>query len=542
MSGEYSVDTPATLPLAKTERPARYLLALSAFVALGFVGIWQTNVRLAPEMYSPEGVAEIAETLSKGENYAVFDLNINIRLLRDEQIARMTTTPDVIVLGASHWQEAHTSLIPHKNYFNAHVHRDYYEDILGVTEMLVRHDRLPKQMIIAIRDDLFTPLEARTDHLWLPGIPYYNAMAKQLGMQPLSVWESMPIKRWRELASLPMLHSNAVRLGNASGTQIPRPSLTTDHASLDTLLPGGSIVWSRDHQAIFTAERAHRISVESANYRLNKPPKIDLKGVAAIDTLLAFLKSKNVEVFLAKPPFNPDYYDRVVRGTYGDGLRKIEKITQDYATKYGWQVIGSFNPHDLGCKSRMYIDSEHASPECLAMLFDRYIALDMAKSSNQIAAVASGKVNDLSHDLSAVEPIQPPPPLAPIVIAAAPPSVISAPVAASPPAESAVPMAKRRAANPKLVPVSTVAKLERKTVVAHVAPKAIHPATVARHISKPNGNDARTDHYSITSRTAQLTNTPVVHQPHAMVWPGDQYYPDRVRAARVHRIGHIQSR
>ena len=40
------------------------------------------------------------------------------------------------MLGASHWQEAHADLLPGRRFYNAHVHRDYYEDLLAVAEML----------------------------------------------------------------------------------------------------------------------------------------------------------------------------------------------------------------------------------------------------------------------------------------------------------------------------------------------------------------------------------------------------------------------
>jgi hypothetical protein len=95
----------------------------------------------------------------------VFDLNLDSRELRRQQIARLETRPEVVVLGASHWQEAHADLLPGRRFYNAHVHRDYYEDLLAVTEMLIRHDRLPKTLLVSIRDLTFLPVERRTDTL-----------------------------------------------------------------------------------------------------------------------------------------------------------------------------------------------------------------------------------------------------------------------------------------------------------------------------------------------------------------------------------------
>lgn len=130
--------------------------------------IWSTNRSYAPEMYGLGGMAPAAEAHATGKNYAVFDLNLNIRALRDEQLKRMTKTPEVVLLGASHWQEAHKNLLPGYDMFNAHIHRDYWEDPLGMVELLERHNRLPKKLIISVRDNQFTPVELRKDFLWSP--------------------------------------------------------------------------------------------------------------------------------------------------------------------------------------------------------------------------------------------------------------------------------------------------------------------------------------------------------------------------------------
>lgn len=356
----------ALAPKSAESCGGRFLIALGVLVVVGFALLAVTNRAFAPEMYARSGPREMAEAFSRGENYAVYDLNINIREMRDEHIARMTETPDVMILGASHWQEAHRWLLPKSNFYNAHVHRDYYEDMLGMVEILVRHDRLPKRLVIAIRDKLFTPIPARRDFLWLPGVPYYRAMARRLGLEEHSTWATLPVQRWRELASLPMLYNNVTRFANATVT--PQATSEARFEDLDVLLPGGSIIWSSEHKRLFTAERARREALQFAEASINAPPQIDPKGVKAITTLFDFLKEKGVEVILAHPPFNPLFYDRAMQGPYAEGLRRIEDLTRDFARKYDWRIIGSFDPRVVGCTKEMYIDAEHANPHCLSKL------------------------------------------------------------------------------------------------------------------------------------------------------------------------------
>lgn len=366
-------EVPEAVADKSPERPFAYVCAFLVITGLCLFGVWQGNRKFAPEMYHSSGPIAFAEAFDRGENFATFDLNINIREMRNEQISRFKKTPEVAVLGASHWQEAHVELLPEMDFYNAHVHRDYYEDMPAVVEMFERHNRLPRKLIIAIRDRLFTPVADRTDFLWLPGIPYYEAIAPRLGIKAHAYWETAPVQRWREMASVRMLYSNVLRWYKAP----VKPHATKkDHfETLDVLLPGGSIHWSGQHNRLFTQERSRRLATEFANQNFASPPKIDPKGIETMDRLLAYLKKKNVEVAFVHPPFNPIYYDRVKNGAYRTGLARIEKITQNFAKKYGFKVFGSFDPAQVGCTKEMYIDAEHANSACLGKIFKQYSAL-----------------------------------------------------------------------------------------------------------------------------------------------------------------------
>ncbi len=352
----------------------RYAIAFLLATAVGIGAIWFANQSYAPEMYGSGGMAPAAEAHAKNQNYAVFDLNLNIRALREEQLRRMTKTPEVILLGASHWQEAHKDLLKGRDFFNAHIHRDYWEDPLGMVELLLRYNRLPKKLIISIRDNQFTPVENRKDFLWEPGIPAYREMSKRLGLETQSYIKTLPYDRGRALISLPMLFENFTRWHNAS--EYPGATEEKHFETLDALLPDGSIVWSNHKMHLFTAERTTAESVTFADKRKNDPPKVDPKGVEAFEALLKFLKQRSVSVYLVNPPFNPTYYDRLQGTPYGDGLKRIQSLIQKIATDHKLPLFGSFNPHELGCTSDMYIDAEHANDKCLQKIFDQYIALD----------------------------------------------------------------------------------------------------------------------------------------------------------------------
>ena len=57
------------------------------------------------------------------------------------------------MLGASHWQEAHSGLVLTAGSTTTRTSIGYYyEDFLAVVEMLIQHRRLPDTLILSIRD------------------------------------------------------------------------------------------------------------------------------------------------------------------------------------------------------------------------------------------------------------------------------------------------------------------------------------------------------------------------------------------------------
>lgn len=364
------------------ERPGAYFVLLAAVFVIGLFGVRYGNLALAPLLYDQEKIVEVAAHMGEGRSYATYDLNVEMRGIRRESIRHLKRTPQVAVLGASHWQEGHSSLATGRDFYNAHVHRDYYEDILAVSEMLLEAGRLPSQMIITIRDNLFTPIDDRTDYLWLPAIPDYRRMARRLGIAPHPVYKTLPTPQWRQSLSLSLLSANIKRWWRAPY----QPQVTADHhhPTLDVLLPDGSIEWSTTHLDAFTPESSARKALEFAHQRRDDPPKIDPDGVEAVDRLLAFLKARGVEIYLAHPPFNPIYFDVVREGPYMAGLERVMQVTRDLAAKYELPIIGGFDPAEVGCTSDMYIDAEHSNPACLAQIINEYVQLDQQTNGTRV--------------------------------------------------------------------------------------------------------------------------------------------------------------
>ncbi len=351
------------------DRPARYLAVLGLAFVLLWGAIIVANLRLNPLVYDSAAQAHVAEAFVAGQSYGVFDLNIDMRGLRREHIKRLPVAPEIAVIGASHWQEGVSSLFPGRDVYNAHVHRDYYEDILAVVEMFVASDRLPKTLIISIRELTFTPPAERTDFLWLAGLADYRAMARRLGIAPHAWFETFRISPWLDLTSLPAAWDGARRWLLAD--ERPGPTHRTTARGLDILHPAGFITWSDEHEALFTPARAIDEAQKEFDFSKGRRITIDADAVDAIDRLLGFLVDRGVRVILVHPPFNPVYHDQLIETPYGDDMERLVAVSADLAERHGLAVVGSFDATEIGCDRTMFIDSQHGRPACLGKLVAR---------------------------------------------------------------------------------------------------------------------------------------------------------------------------
>lgn len=348
---------------AKAFGVAKHLVGAFAIAVMALGPVMEANRRYAPERYQPDTIARVADAFEVGASYAIFDLNIDFRKLREEQIKRLSRKPELVVLGGGQWREAGANLVPDRGYLNLHVPLDYYDDALGMVELLVRQDKLPKDLVITLRDGFFMPAAARSDSGWLSGFANYQAMGARLSLAPLSLWERYPLQSSGELMSPVMLYANALRWHTAN--ERPGPTFRKRYAALDVLLPDGSISWSDEHLALMTRERAKRLAIANADAQRTNPPAIDPRGVEALDRLLSYLGVRNVAVHLALPPFNPIFFDRIQDSPYMEELGQVEAVTRELAEKHKLAIVGSFDPNKVGCTTDMFIDAENASAACI---------------------------------------------------------------------------------------------------------------------------------------------------------------------------------
>ncbi len=345
--------------------PIFVVVALLALLALAGI-----NYVANPMTYSPSHLRTIASRLNGGGDYAIYDPNINWRVLRREHIRIMTTTPDILLGGGSDWQEASADLVQGKSFYNAHVHADFIEDIFAITYLLEDSGRMPETLILGIGHLAFQPLDHREFTEWLEWVPEYRAMADKLEIEPHFWYETLRTQHWQALFSLrELMRQFGLHLRRA---EMAGPTDRNETESLEVIVADGSLRWSKASQARFTPTYAHESSLKMLRQLPqidDTEPQVDRALVEATDKLIAHLKTSGVNVVLVLAPFNPDYYDVAHRLPFGKTLDEVESIAKRFSEKYGVAIAGSFDPHKIGCSADQFVDFHHPKHACLKLVF-----------------------------------------------------------------------------------------------------------------------------------------------------------------------------
>ncbi len=186
-------------------RLARYLAIFIACILLVLGAIGTANYLLNPLIYSPAKQARAAEALAAGQNIKIADSNIDWRGLRREHIARLPYTPEVLVFGGSRWQEAVGDSLPGRKMYTAFAQNDHLEDMMALTELPQKNNKLPETLVLSVRFATFENLDKRVAWRWKTLAPEYLEMGKRLNVETRPWHEWFPKEKWLSLFSVDLL-------------------------------------------------------------------------------------------------------------------------------------------------------------------------------------------------------------------------------------------------------------------------------------------------------------------------------------------------
>ena len=92
----------------------------------------------------------------------------------------------------------------------------------------------------------------------------------------------------------------------------------------------------------------------------------DRNAIKLFTHLVLYLQQRFNVIFVLIP-YNPLVYDSQLQ-PFTTAITLIEPIVHQIAKSVGVQVIGSYNPHNIGCKADEFWDAIHPKPKCTMKL------------------------------------------------------------------------------------------------------------------------------------------------------------------------------
>ena len=313
----------------------------STGIFLLFVGTISSQVNIDIEK-------QMAESLSKSE--AIYSTNINERIFIDYRIGVENANPGTVIIGSSRVMQIGNHNNAGSN-LNLAVSGASVEDILAIAYLATDKYR-PVRIYISADPWLFNSNSGQSR--WEALSHAYKEELRILGVD-IKVNEpavKSPIP-FNQLLSRIYTEVNVNRIGAPDAN----PEL------IDKIRKDGSRVYNIEYenstQSAIELEALDALNYAMLNY------KYSVGNETQLEFLLRNLKD-DYKVFLILSPYHPKVYKAMQEKNMV--YLQIEQMYKDIATRTGVQIVGSYNPAQVGCNKFEFYDGMHPKESCMKKL------------------------------------------------------------------------------------------------------------------------------------------------------------------------------
>ena len=317
------------------------VFVFSTGIFLLFVGTLSSQVNIDIEK-------QMAESLSKSE--AIYSTNINERIFIDYRIGVENANPGTVIIGSSRVMQIGNHNNAGSN-LNLAVSGASVEDILAIAYLATDKYR-PVRIYISADPWLFNSNSGQSR--WEALSHAYKEELRILGVD-IKVNEpavKSPIP-FNQLLSRIYTEVNVNRIGAPDAN----PEL------IDKIRKDGSRVYNIEYENL-TQSAIELEALDALNYAMLNY-KYSVGNETQLEFLLRNLKD-DYKVFLILSPYHPKVYKAMQEKNMV--YLQIEQMYKDIATRTGVQIVGSYNPAQVGCNKFEFYDGMHPKESCMKKL------------------------------------------------------------------------------------------------------------------------------------------------------------------------------
>ena len=236
------------------------------------------------------------------------------------------------------------------------------EDYLALSEAILRNEKPPKVIVFGI--DPWS-LNFDRDSRWVRYKQNFFNMKSKLEGEYHDDNSSSTLALMRNLINREYL-LRSVQLIRSERTRPIKNVQEFDHqVGLDdpVLLPDGSLIYSGKH-----IRNALALEVSGIHdFRIRGSRWVTEKAVELFTRLVKYLQQQKFKIIFVLVPYHPAVWD-ITEQSAVTAMKVVESKVHEIARSTGVQVVGSYNPSNIGCTADEYFDAIQGKTICLTKL------------------------------------------------------------------------------------------------------------------------------------------------------------------------------
>ncbi len=304
----------------------------------------------------------IAESLMNGKPAYITSGNVDERLLKCYMIEQMPKDADCVLIGSSTVLGIRKEHVGTDSFYNLGVSGADYYDIMATAAMLEMNHVNPKRIILGVDHYFFCEgiyeNNARSKS-WRPYAKYMEDILEDANpLSPQLDLEAQQKEQFRQLLSITYFQASVEFLKNNGSLQIARWGMADREYKGAYFQVDGSMVYPRDYENTSVETAIKAATDYDMEYQFGSYRHMNARSKEQFEKLVNYWTKQGAKVVFFLCPVSPALWERYDTERYPI-LPEIEEYVRSMAEKYDVEVIGSYNPKDVGVSDEDYYDARH---------------------------------------------------------------------------------------------------------------------------------------------------------------------------------------
>ena len=319
----------------------------------------------------------IAAQMAAGKNVeGLEESDYNDRNLLAARLQGMEEAPQVMVLGSSRVYTFDHTMFGTDSFYNAGLSEATVYDLLAVSGILFKQDKLPETVVIGVDAFLFNKSHDNEKWKELESYANYMSLTMEGKLSPELAHPRKDTGRdWKKTLSLDYFRYNVTLLPEGKRFAV---SYTEDWETDGYLKHSdGSVSYQRELREVNPAdveEMTRQAMEEHVVYRMTDYEEIDKQHFQYFSWLIEDLQQAGVEVILYLPPYSPMMYNYIESEEAFQITLDVEEKVKELAQRKGIALYGSYDPAGCGLTMTDLYDVYHVKTEKTADTYYPVIA------------------------------------------------------------------------------------------------------------------------------------------------------------------------